>query len=46
MEEFEPCLDKIKKDSNDSVIMEDFNYDLIETSTNKMCQELVDGMVC
>ena len=45
MEEFEPCLDKIKKDSTDSVIMGDFNYDLIETNTNQMCQEYMDSMI-
>ena len=34
MEEFEPCLDKIRKDNTDSIIMGDLNYDLIETNTN------------
>ena len=38
MTEFEPCLDKIKKDNADTIIMGDFNYELLETNTNQMCQ--------
>ena len=45
MEEFEPCLDKIKKDNTDSILMGDLNYDLIETNTNQMCQEYMDTMM-
>ena len=45
MEEFEPCLNKIKQDNTDSVILGDFNYDLIETNTNSMCQEYLDSMI-
>ena len=45
MTEFEPCLDKIKKDNADTIIMGDFNYDLLETNTNQMCQEYMDSMI-
>ena len=45
MTEFEPCLDKIKKDNADTIIMGDFNYDLLETNTNQMCQEYMDSML-
>ena len=45
MEEFEPCLVKIKKDSIDSVIVGDLNYDLIKTNSNQMCQEYMDSMI-
>ena len=45
MKEFQPCLEKIKSDNTDSVIMGDFNYDLIETNTNSMCQEYLDSMI-
>ena len=45
MEEFEPCLEKIKKDNTDSIIMGDLNYDLIETNTNEMCREYLDTMI-
>ena len=45
MKEFEPCLEKIKSDNTDSVIMGDFNYDLIETNTNSMCQGYLDSMI-
>ena len=40
-----PVLTKTKKNSSDSVIIKDFNYDLIETHTNKMCQEYMDSMI-
>ena len=43
MEEFKPCLDKIKKDNADTIIMGDLNYDLLETNTYQMCQEYVDS---
>ncbi len=45
MEEFEPCLGRIKQDNTDSVILGDLNYDLIETNTNHMCQEYLDSMI-
>ena len=45
MEEFEPCLSKIKQDNTDSVLLGDLNYDLIETNTNHMCQEYLDSMI-
>ena len=45
MKEFEPYLEKIKSDNTETVIMGDFNYDLLETNTNNMCQEYLDSMI-
>ena len=44
MEEFEPYLEKIKADPTDTLMMGDFNYDLIEVNTNSMIQEYFDAM--
>ena len=44
MEEFEPYLEKIKVDPTDTLMMGDFNYDLIEVNTNSMIQEYFDAM--
>ena len=45
MVEFEPYLQKIKSDSTNSLIVGDINYNLIESSTNNMCQEYLDAML-
>ena len=45
MKEIEPYLEKIKSDNTDTVFMGDLNYDLLETHTNKNCQEYLDSMI-
>ena len=45
MHEFEPYLQKIKSDTTGSLIVGDINYNLIESSTNIMCQEYLDAML-
>ncbi|MCP4269823.1 MAG: endonuclease/exonuclease/phosphatase family protein [Candidatus Brocadiaceae bacterium] len=44
MEEFEPYLEKIKSDPTDTMLMGDFNYDLIEVNSNNMIQEYFDAI--
>lgn len=45
MFEFEPYLKKIKADSTDCLIVGDINYNLLECSSNRMCQEYFDAMI-
>jgi len=44
MEEFEPYLEKIKSDPTDTMLMGDFNYNLIEVNSNSMIQEYFDAI--
>ena len=45
MSEFEPYLEKIKNNNHESIIVGDFNYNLIESNSNPMCQEYFDAMI-
>ena len=45
LKEIEPSLGKIKSDNTETVILGDFNYDLLETSSSNMCQEYLDSMI-
>jgi len=45
IKEFEPSLEKIKTDNTDTVMLGDFNYDLLETPNNSVCQEYLDTMI-
>lgn len=45
IQEFQPYLQKIKKDNRDTVLLGDFNYNLLETSSNTMVQEFFDQMI-
>ena len=45
LEEFEPYLQKTKTNGTDSILVGDFNYDLLEINSNSMIQEFFDTMV-
>ena len=45
MTEFEPYLKKIKTDKHDTIIVGDFNYNLLEAPSNDRCQEYLDTMM-
>ena len=45
IKEIEPCLEKIKNDNTNTVLMGDLNYDLLETHNNDSCQEYLDNMI-
>lgn len=43
--EFEPYLDKIKSNSHDTIIVGDFNFNLLDSPNNSVCQEYLDTMM-
>jgi len=45
IQEFQPYLQKIKKDNRDTILVGDLNYNLLETSSNSMVQEFFDQMI-
>ena len=45
MKEFEPYMEKVKSDHHDTIIMGDFNYNLLEAPNNDSCQEYLDTMM-
>jgi hypothetical protein len=45
MNEFEPYLERIKTDKNDTIIAGDTNFNLIAISNDSMCQEYFDAMI-
>ncbi len=42
MTEFKPYIDKMKPNKTDTIILGDFNYNLLETSSNSKVQEFFD----
>ena len=45
IKEFEPYIEKVKSDHHDTIIMGDFNYNLLEAPNNDSCQEYLDTMM-
>ena len=45
LKEFDPHLDKIKSDPHDTIIVGDFNYNLLDSPNNSDCQEYLDSMM-
>jgi len=45
LKEIEPSLGKIKSDNTETIMLGDFYYDLLETTSSNMCQEYLDSMI-
>ena len=45
LNEFEPYLERLKKDRNDTIIAGDTNFNLLDVTNNSKCQEYFDAMI-
>ena len=45
MHEFEPYIEKNRTDHHDTIVLGDFNYNLLESTNNDRCQEYLDTMM-
>ena len=43
--EFEPYLERLKSDRNDTIIAGDTNFNLLDVANNSKCQEYFDAMI-